>query len=500
MSPGRAVYRRKAIIKAFAPGRRGFAGLLLACHALALHLVAQRAGVVSLSFLTLTPALAAWTCLNQGRKSGSQGWCFLALALLLWAGGMAADGLLYLALGNASGETTASMLLFVLYGVPLIFTTASPKDDPWLVRVIDAVLALLLGVLFFMHTATFSTMTGTDEQGSGSLARMFDIENGFIALFVLTRLSACRKGPERAFFEALASFSVLYAVTAAYINHVQQNSDYGGFVDLLIDLPFLAVMTMACRSDGRDGDYAAVPLHRERLVQAVSPLMLPAMVLAVAAALMTTRPIWTMAGFAMATLIYGLRNVFVHLANLEERDRLERLSQIDGLTNLPNRRSFDARLQEEWARSRRNGSALAIMMIDIDHFKQLNDALGHPEGDSRLREVARALAGCARRAGDMVARYGGEEFVVILPGAGREKAAQLADIMRKSVEQLALPSPAETGYVTVSIGVCWGDGTQAGTALTLLSQADVALYEAKRGGRNAVCVTTLSKALHVVAA
>jgi diguanylate cyclase (GGDEF)-like protein len=243
-----------------------------------------------------------------------------------------------------------------------------------------------------------------------------------------------------------------------------------------------------------------VPLRRERLVQAASPLMLPATVLAVSAGLMARHPVWTMVGFAMATLVYGLRNILVHLANLEERDRLERLSQIDGLTGLPNRRSFDQRLQEEWARACRNGGTLAVLMIDIDHFKLLNDGLGHQEGDARLRDVARALAGCARRASDMVARYGGEEFVAILPATDAEQAMQLAEIMRGRVEDLALPSPAPAGRVTISIGVsCTGQPHEEGSEI-LLSRADAALYEAKRGGRNAVHIMAAPELLPAVAA
>lgn len=462
--------------------------LFVLCHILAEHAFAARGSVVSLCFLTMAPAMAAWTCWRRARAGSGQGWFLLAVALMLWAGGMGANVLVYLALGNISGETIASMLLFVLYGVPIIFATASPTSEAWSVRLVDAVLAMALGLLFFAHTSTFSTMAGASASGTISLARMFDIENGFIALFALVRFSACRDAGERRFFKILGGYAVFYMLTAGYINHWQENADFGDVVDVIIELPFLALMIAASLPENGHDLSANVPLRRERLVQATSPLMLPATVMAVAAALVWTHPVWTMVGFAVATLVYGLRNILSHMRNLEERDRLEQLSNIDGLTGLPNRRSFDAALQNEWARACRNGGALAVLMIDIDHFKQLNDQLGHPEGDRRLRDVAQALASCTNRAGDLVARYGGEEFVAILPVEDARQAADLAEIMRACVWSLALPSPAVTGRVSISIGVSWRRADRSQAPEALLSHADEALYVAKRSGRNAVHV------------
>ncbi|WP_068085545.1 GGDEF domain-containing protein [Novosphingobium rosa] len=456
------------------------------CHAFAGQAIPEHKSVVSLGFLTLAPLIAGLLCWWRGRAGAAQGWLLLALAMLLWAGGMAANVLVYLALGNVTGESIASMLLFVLYGVPIIFATASPTSEAWPVRLVDAILAAALGGLFFAHTSTFSTMAGASVEGAGKLARMFDIENVFIAVFALVRFSACRDAAERAFFKALSVYALLYLMTAAYINHWQENADFGDMVDVIIDLPFLALMVMAAHAQPTQDRPVQIPLRRERLVQAASPLMLPATLLAVATALVWTHPVWTMAGFALATLVYGLRNILAHLRNLEERDRLDALSRTDGLTALPNRRSFDVALQAEWARACRSGGSLAILMIDIDHFKQLNDRFGHPEGDCRLRDVAKALASCATRAGDFVARYGGEEFVAILPACDAHQARDLAEIMRLCVLNMALPSPAEGGVVTVSIGVGWGRMTKANTPEALLSRADEALYEAKRGGRNAV--------------
>jgi diguanylate cyclase (GGDEF)-like protein len=274
----------------------------------------------------------------------------------------------------------------------------------------------------------------------------------------------------------------------AYMDHWQKDTDYGTSFDLIIDLPFLLLIGLTMRTARPPSVRIIDASQRERLALAISPLLLPVMLLVVAATMLASHTLWAEAGFATATIVYGLRNALTHLRNLEDRDRLAQLSQIDDLTGLPNRRSFDAMLQTEWARARRSGTCLAVLMIDIDHFKLLNDHLGHQEGDRRLRDVARALAGCASRAADMVARYGGEEFVVILPATSAEEARHLAESMRIGVLALALPTPAPGGRVSISIGVSSTEMPAVDDPEALLACADAALYTAKRHGRNAVYV------------
>ena len=488
----RLVSLRYPIAWPVAPPREA-SGWIVALGFLGAHLVLPRlvpglAKPVSLVFLALAPLLAAAACLMHRR---GRGWTALVVALGLWSGGMVADLYEYLVPGTASGETSLSMLLFVLYGVPIIFTTASPASEHWPVRVVDAVLALALGLLFFVHTLSYATMAGSSPDGAANLRLMFDIENLFVAGFALMRFVTSRAPHDRDLFGVLSLFAAAYMVVAAYINHMQETADYGGMVDILIDLPFIVLLLLVWRRPGPRHDRAGLSASHERLAQAVSPLMLPATLLAVAAVLLHAHPRWAVAGFATATLVYGLRNVLSHLRNLAERDRLSLLSQSDPLTALPNRRRFDDVLCREWARARRADTGLALLMIDIDHFKLLNDTMGHPRGDQYLCAVAAALAGCARRTSDLVARYGGEEFVAILPATSAEQAAELAEIMRLRVLDLALASPAPIGRVSVSIGVGHLARIGGEDPETLLGYADRALYVAKHDGRNRVRTLTL---------
>ncbi|HKP76446.1 MAG TPA: diguanylate cyclase, partial [Longimicrobiaceae bacterium] len=174
----------------------------------------------------------------------------------------------------------------------------------------------------------------------------------------------------------------------------------------------------------------------------------------------------------------------------EANQRLERLSQVDDLTGIANRRAFDDALDHEWRRSRRSGAPLALAMIDIDCFKDYNDHYGHREGDECLRRVARALAAGVHRAGDLVARYGGEEFVVLLPGIDADHAAVVAEALRAGVEALGLPhaSSGVAPVVTISAGVAAMAPARQGPTGALVDDADRALYAAKREGRNRVAV------------
>ena len=157
---------------------------------------------------------------------------------------------------------------------------------------------------------------------------------------------------------------------------------------------------------------------------------------------------------------------------------VERLAASDPLTGLPNRRLFDATLDREIARARRSGSPLAVGLIDVDHFKAVNDEHGHQVGDQVLCELAAALRGALREE-DVVARYGGEEFVVLLPDAAADAAVMVAERLRAAVATGVSRLP-----ITISVGVAALDPGSGGAGV--VARADAALYEAKRSGRDRV--------------
>ncbi len=172
----------------------------------------------------------------------------------------------------------------------------------------------------------------------------------------------------------------------------------------------------------------------------------------------------------------------------EAKQRIEELALTDPLTGLYNRRFFARRLEEEISRAKRNGTSVALLMLDIDHFKMINDTFGHDFGDQVLKGIASTLRSCFRMH-DAVVRYGGEEFVVLLGDASEAGARRAGEKIREEVERQAFYAGGAPVSVTVSVGVF---GTSGGALLQEAGEytgnADVALYEAKESGRNRVVV------------
>lgn len=167
---------------------------------------------------------------------------------------------------------------------------------------------------------------------------------------------------------------------------------------------------------------------------------------------------------------------------------LEELSYKDGLTGIANRRMFDATLEQEWNDARRRCQPLALILLDIDNFKEYNDHFGHLQGDDCLRTVARILSRAATRPRDFVGRFGGEEFALILPESDARAARTVAERCRQLLTEQALPHPAAlaTPTVTLSLGVSSLVPGEQDCPLAFIESVDRLLYRAKQSGRNRI--------------
>ena len=165
---------------------------------------------------------------------------------------------------------------------------------------------------------------------------------------------------------------------------------------------------------------------------------------------------------------------------------LEHVSAIDALTGIANRRSFDAALAREWSRARRENRHIALLMIDVDYFKEFNDIYGHPAGDEALKAIARVLRTYSKRAGDLSARYGGEEFALILSDAGQEYIEDLCEVLLEDISNLDIEHSGSAASTTlsISVGAAIVDSPTSDDYSPIINAADKLLYEAKQTGRN----------------
>lgn len=182
----------------------------------------------------------------------------------------------------------------------------------------------------------------------------------------------------------------------------------------------------------------------------------------------------------------------MHLQARRSQQQLNNIARVDALTSICNRREFDLRLMTEWGRGARTEKSLALLMIDVDKFKEYNDHYGHLRGDECLVKVAQILSACMQRTGDLVARYGGEEFVVLLPESDLDGALRVAQACHAAILDAKVPHVTSNVsiYVTVSIGVAAMLPIYERSNTLLIEQADIALYQAKHSGRNRICSFT----------
>ncbi|WP_158662848.1 diguanylate cyclase [Pseudomonas cerasi] len=191
------------------------------------------------------------------------------------------------------------------------------------------------------------------------------------------------------------------------------------------------------------------------------------------------------------TLQRVMNNLQISNEKLEiSNDRLQKLANIDGLTGIANRASFDRFFERHWETAEHADSELSLLMIDVDHFKKFNDAFGHVEGDNALKKVAKVLTSASAEEASFVARYGGEEFCVVLPNVGSDLALGVANDLLRSMQATAIPHiyPIATSVVTLSIGIATSTPSLLKSHKELLLKADAALYLSKQNGRNQATV------------
>lgn len=395
--------------------------------------------------------------------------------------------------------TVASLGDFVFFSafVPILLCITLPDEgifDPW-TFLLDSFQAAACSCL--AYTFLFGVFPFTSDPAQAipyaPLEFVFDTEYLVIVLFAALRFFlGTRNAPGRYFYRFLLLYSSLYAVTSAIYNHYVGKYSLTNGLDALNDIPSAALALAAFFAPAAD----TTPSLRGsrptlvRLIDNARPVLLSLSLIGLSA-MVALRHFAIAVGFIFgAFILYSLRaarlqSKIEHAQAALERSnsQLSEIAHLDSLTGISNRRSFDQILAMEWARARRARRPLSLLLIDIDHFKRINDANGHQAGDACLRHTARVLGAAADRPADIIARYGGDEFAVLLAETDSLGASTVARRIRSAMAK----GVAGTCYAaTLSIGVATWDGEEESSPDDLICAADRALYSAKHNGRDRI--------------
>ena len=449
--------------------------------------------------MVIAPLLAAAATLWRGRShttSVRYGWYALSLALAIWAVGAFANLWQEMVLHRQNEMYRVSILAFNLAVVPTTYLLASDwrLHGRQLLRVVDALVALALGCAYFQYTwSMINDHSASAEPGVAYLVWLLDFQNLYLAAAALVRWYVAEDRDERDLFRALAIYMCIYFIIVFVNDHYfAGNPAFGPQYATLVTLAFAVLCGFALRAPAARPP-RPVNSILVRMVRSGSPILLAIALLTASLFLIRVNYLWGCAGILIAVLGIGVRTTLIQVLQIEHREAMRReasalqtIAWTDALTGIPNRHFFTESLSRAWRGERRSGRQ-AILMIDIDHFKLLNDRYGHPVGDGCLREVARALQRALARPDDVLARYGGEEFIVLLHDSPVAGAQVVAERLRASVQNLRVANvDSPEGVVTVSIGVASAELTDEAAAVRMVEDADRALYQAKCAGRNQV--------------
>jgi diguanylate cyclase (GGDEF)-like protein len=450
--------------------------------------------------MVAAPLLAAVATISRGRGESSPAriaWYAVAGSLLIWSLGAFGNLWQEWILGRVNEMYRGSMLAFNLAGVPIAFVLAGEwrlKRRP-IADITDALTATALGLGFFLYTWSMLTARGEpDEIGVNYLIWLLDTQNLFLALGALVRWYAGETREERQLFRTICIFQSIYLALIFYNNHfVAGDASFGPEQSSVIDVAFAVLAGLALHRSSSEAALRPDP-SVTRLVRGASPMLLAGALLLLSLFMIRIDYLIGTAGVLIAVLGYTLRTALNQVGHIErgdilqrERSELQMIAWTDALTGLANRHYLEQMLNQIALPGEALREQLSVLMVDIDHFKMLNDEYGHPAGDACLRTVAGVLQRCMVRPGDLVARYGGEEFIALIHNADSTGGLVVAERMRAAVEALGIEnSGAPLGVLTVSVGAASALKDYREGAQGLVDAADRALYDAKHAGRNQI--------------
>ena len=455
--------------------------------------------------MQLAAPWAAFACCARRASRGPaltrRAWICATAAIFLWASALSIN--VFYQLEPQDDVTIAHLpdFIFFMYGAPMLlaFSRGTELRQLRLYDWLDSIQVLAsAAVIYLILFSVLPLEAGPSQPAPASFVEsVYNVQNVFLATVGTLRLLAyAQRGEARRFYSIMFAFLWIYAACAACYNHlVVAYQGYIGEYEILAAVPFL-VLAVACLGAPveQPGEAVASRSVLEIFIDSASPVFYTVALVILGVAVARERYWIGIAAIVLALIAYAIRSTALQTSFMrsqrelrEAHDQLEKLARTDVLTGVANRRYFDMTLEAEWHRAASSGRPLSLLLIDVDHFKKLNDHYGHQAGDRCLREIALALSSAVVRSTDLLFRYGGEEFAAILVNADRAGAEVVAARMRSAVRDLKIPHAlADQGVVTVSIGFSIYLPPTDATQVCLVSAADRALYLAKTNGRDRV--------------
>jgi diguanylate cyclase (GGDEF)-like protein len=392
---------------------------------------------------------------------------------------------------NHTVLSSVASFLISLSVIPLLLaiTLNFNKQESAAVRLIDGALCLGLSYLFFVMLFSPAGVGAN----AVSTNQLINFEGGFLLACSAIRFFASDGAEERR-FQYVFFVSMAVSIPIIAIRNRWNAAYETDFWNIPLDVPPLLFVLLALTPPPAWARHLHPPQRLVNMARGGSPVFMSLAMALLAIAAFQSHFYLGSAGILLAIVTYGLRNAVIHGKLLDTEDRLllaqkelEIQASRDALTGIPNRRLFDETLRREWRNVVQRGGSLAVLMIDVDYFKDFNDFYGHPSGDACLIAVAKSIQGVLPRVGDFVGRFGGEEFAVLLPETPLDGALAVAERLRSRVRELAIPhAKSKHEYVTVSVGAAVGNAASIPDPSLLIKAADEALYRAKGAGRHRV--------------
>jgi diguanylate cyclase (GGDEF)-like protein len=452
-------------------------------------------------------AAGLWRSARLPRRERTS-WWWVAATLALWGAAQIVEAMVSRSTSASNLAADPADFFYLIAAFPLLLALSNTGET----ESIRGIFALNVSQAFLACGLTYVRlfrMQVTAAAASDVMLKIYAAECTLLAVAGTLRLVSWSSAEERRRMRLLCGALWIYLPIELSLDYATRrwHLQIGTMLDLLWSLPFLYAGWQALHlpmDEDRSATAAKPPGRLSRLLESLCPMLITAGVFALAVSILSQHVGLAILAMCLLLLLQALHSGLVQLNYLAGQDQLleqeealrqanmslQRLSLLDPLTGIPNRRQFTATLDAEWRRADRRGDPIAMLMIDVDFFKAVNDLHGHIYGDECLVRIAHLCRDALRMGNDMLARYGGEEFIILLPGSGLDAAMVVAERMQASVTRAGLSndgSPFDK-RLTVSIGVSVSRPVEGHRPAVLIAAADQALYEAKRSGRNRVCV------------